>query len=56
MPLERTGFCWNDGLPISKDGLFCNMKCKEAYDRRQRQDSAIKRGKKASYGAAGSTH
>lgn len=65
MSLERTGFCWKCGAAIGEmingrlvfgisKKLFCNKKHEEQYQRNQ--DRQIKKGKKAGYGLAGSTH
>ncbi len=53
--MEHTGFCWKCGLPI-KQGLFCAKpkKCEDQYYRGQERQ--VKKGKKAGYGLAGSTH
>jgi len=51
--MEETGFCWNEGKPI-KQGLFCDKKCERQYE--MKQERLIKKGKKAGYGLAGSTH
>lgn len=51
--IEKTGFCWKCGLPV-KTGLFCNKKHQEQYERAE--ERKIIRGKKAGYGARGSTH
>ena len=55
MSLEVTGFCWGCGAVCQ--GLFCDpkkKKCKEKYERKQ--VAGIMKGKRAGYGAAGSTH
>ena len=51
--LEETGYCWLCGHQIKK-GLFCNDKHKWQYERNQ--EKQIKKGKRAGYGLAGSTH
>jgi hypothetical protein len=51
--MEKTGFCWKCGLPCG-DKLFCNKKHQDQYERSQ--DRQIIKGKKAGYGATGSTH
>lgn len=51
--MEETGFCWNCGKVI-KNGEFCSIKCAEKY--RQKQERGVKKGKRAGYGLAGSTH
>ena len=52
--MKETGFCW-DCEHICK-GLFCAKpkKCQDKYERKQ--DSGIKKGKRASYGVSGSMH
>lgn len=60
--LEKTGFCWKCGGLIQikafranyNSDLFCSKKHEEQYSREQ--DRQIKKGKKAGYGLAGSTH
>jgi hypothetical protein len=65
MSLKETGFCWKCGHAIGEmiDGrlvfgvskkLFCNPKHQKQYEREQERQ--IKKGKKAGYGLAGSTH
>jgi len=51
--LDKTGFCWNCGKVI-KEGLFCNKKCEWQY--KNKQERQIRKGKRAGYGLAGSTH
>lgn len=58
--MEATGYCWRCGKVIegfienlSKD-LFCCKKHEEQYKRMQ--ERGIRKGKKAGYGIAGSTH
>ena len=58
MSLEPTGFCWDCGRPITK-GLFCiekNGKAKCEHHYKWKQERQIKKGKRASYGVAGSMH
>ena len=57
MALEETGFCWECGLPI-KAGLFCPQpkKCEAKYQRKQLHKKKILFGRRANYGAVGSTH
>ena len=50
--IEKTGYCWSCGL-LCKD-LFCNEKCERKYNR-DHPDKTMK-GKRAGYGATGSTH
>jgi len=50
--MEETGYCWKCGHQCK--GLFCNKKHQEQYEREQ--ERFIKKGKKAGYGLAGSTH
>ena len=54
--LRPTGFCWKCGRACT--GLFCNDRCLAAYTRtKAAQDNReIRRGKRAGYGPAGSTH
>ena len=61
--MEKTGFCWKCGKQIKEpvfieigfDGyLFCCKKHQQQYYRDQ--DRQIKKGKRAGYGIAGSTH
>ena len=61
--MEKTGYCWRCGrvikepvfIEIGFDGyLFCCKKHQEQYERMQ--ESKIKKGKRAGYGLAGSTH
>ena len=52
MSIYETGFCWECGR-ICK-GLFCSKKHEEKYCRKL--ESQIKKGKRAGYGLAGSTH
>jgi hypothetical protein len=51
-----TGFCWKCGRVIALGLLFCPgpKKCEEQYKRAQ--EAGIKKGRRAGYGAAGSTH
>jgi len=51
--MQETGFCWNCGKVI-KNGEFCSIKCSQQYQRKQ--DRQIRKGKRAGYGLAGSTH
>jgi len=52
--IEKTGFCWNCGHQLMcLTSLFCNDKCKKAYERRQAQQNKIKTGKRANYGVTG---
>lgn len=56
--MEETGFCWNCGRQIQK-GLFCiakngRNKCEHHY--KWMLERQIKKGKRAGYGLAGSTH
>jgi len=50
---KETGFCYKCGRVV-KVGLFCNDKCAGQYSRAQ--ERKIIKGKKQSYGLAGSTH
>jgi predicted nucleic acid-binding Zn ribbon protein len=52
--LEPTGFCWKCGLPCEKDKLFCSPKHQWQY--KKDQERQIRKGKRAGYGLAGSTH
>ena len=53
--MDQTGFCWNCGRQlIGEAGYFCNKKCQEQYERKQNRQ--IRKGKRAGYGLAGSTH
>lgn len=56
MKLDKTGFCWNCGLPC--DELFCNAKCEKAYNRKKsaQDNRQIRDGKKKGYGVAGNAH
>ena len=51
MELEITGFCWKCGLPC-KD-LFCNDKCKKAYERKEQRILTKRHGKRENYGVKG---
>jgi len=51
--LKHTGFCWKCGRSCG-DKLFCNEKHQNQWERGQ--DAQIRKGKKAGYGLAGSTH
>ena len=55
-PTEPTGFCWRCGVPCKEGELFCfpPKKCKDLYERNQERQ--IRKGKRAGYGLAGSTH
>ena len=58
MGIYETGYCWNCGRAILK-GLFCEKRhCKAAYERKigVARSHAEKTGKRAGYGAVGSTH
>jgi len=50
--MEETGFCWRCGKVCK--GLFCCEKHKRQYE--MMQERLIKKGKRAGYGLAGSTH
>ena len=61
--LDKTGFCYRCGRVITQmsllkpdfnSDLFCSKKHEQQYYREQ--DSHIKKGKRAGYGLAGSTH
>lgn len=50
--IEITGYCWKCGRQC-KD-LFCSKKHQEQYERQE--VAKIRKGKRAGYGLAGSTH
>jgi hypothetical protein len=58
--IEPTGFCWKCGRVLKADSvgyradLFCCEKHEQQYNRGQ--DGQVRKGKKAGYGLAGSTH
>lgn len=56
MELEVTGFCWNCGRAC--DGLFCDPRCRLRHERKAaiQENRQTRKGKRAGYGAAGSTH
>jgi len=54
--IEPTGYCWKCGHSCPEGELFCNTKCRQIYERQQERDNGVKRGKRAGYGIAGSTH
>jgi hypothetical protein len=58
MSIEPTGFCWNCGrMLLNRTDLFCpkwERKCEASYQKEQNRQ--IKKGKRAGYGATGSTH
>lgn len=63
MTLEPTGWCWECGRALdvgfgTLQALFCRPACQRKYDREQEvQRQRIERkGKRAGYGPAGSTH
>ena len=50
--LKVTGFCWRCGRECER--LFCSAKHQNQWERKQ--ESGVIKGKRASYGARGSTH